>query len=181
MRQCLVAAIALLCLSPSTAMVQDTPYAGFQEREIKSLSSEQIEGYLAGHGMGFALAAELNGYPGPKHVLELESELDLSDDQRTGMSEIFGSMESAAKTLGEELVAAERKLDATFSSRSISKESIEVMTVEIGRIEGRLRAVHLAAHLEAKALLTDDQTREYASLRGYGEHGGGSTCPHGKH
>ena len=32
----------------------------------------------AGRGMGLALAAELNGYPGPAHVLELADKLDLA-------------------------------------------------------------------------------------------------------
>ena len=33
-------------------------------------------------GMGLALAAELNGYPGPAHVIELAKSLGLSEPQR---------------------------------------------------------------------------------------------------
>ncbi len=40
------------------------PYAGFQDRPIKALSQQQIDDLQAGRGMGLALAAELNGYPG---------------------------------------------------------------------------------------------------------------------
>ncbi len=54
---------------------QDSPYTGMQQREIKALSAETVSGYLAGHGMGFAMVAELNSYPGPKHVLELAEQL----------------------------------------------------------------------------------------------------------
>lgn len=39
------------------------PYSGIEQRAIKSLSDEQISDLRAGRGMGFALAAELNGYP----------------------------------------------------------------------------------------------------------------------
>ena len=48
-----------------------SPYVGLEAREIKALSEEQRQELLDGHGMGLALAAELNHYPGPKHVLEL--------------------------------------------------------------------------------------------------------------
>ena len=47
------------------------PYAGYQQRPIKALSEQQIADLRAGRGMGLALAAELNGYPGPVHVLAL--------------------------------------------------------------------------------------------------------------
>ena len=48
-----------------------TPYAGMQNRAIKALSDEQIAQLRAGKGMALALAAELNGYPGPLHALDL--------------------------------------------------------------------------------------------------------------
>ena len=47
-----------------------------QTRSIKALSDQQIADLGAGRGMGLALAAELNGYPGPSHVLELADKLD---------------------------------------------------------------------------------------------------------
>jgi hypothetical protein len=54
------------------------PYAGLEARSIKTLSDQQIGDLRAGRGMGLALAAELNGYPGPMHVLELADALGLS-------------------------------------------------------------------------------------------------------
>ena len=48
-----------------------SPYAGQQTRAIKALSPEDLAGLLNGEGRGMAKAAELNGYPGPVHVLEL--------------------------------------------------------------------------------------------------------------
>ena len=58
---------------------QHSPYAGQEARDIKALSLEEIADLAAGRGMGLALAAELNGYPGPRHVLDLAPELGLED------------------------------------------------------------------------------------------------------
>ena len=67
---------ALLGLMAASALAQQHkhdhgPYAGMQQRALKALSEDQIADLRAGKGMGLALAAELNGYPGPIHVLEL--------------------------------------------------------------------------------------------------------------
>ena len=59
-----------------------SPYAGQQTREIKALSSTQTADLLAGKGMELAKAAELNGYPGPMHTLELATQLELSTEQK---------------------------------------------------------------------------------------------------
>src|SRR5262245_34850176 len=49
----------VLGVVPALVSGQTTPYAGQQAREIKALSSEEIESYLSGSGMGLAKAAEL--------------------------------------------------------------------------------------------------------------------------
>jgi hypothetical protein len=54
----------------ATAALAQSPYAGLQTRPIKTLSEQQVADLKAGRGMGLALAAELNGYPGPAHVLD---------------------------------------------------------------------------------------------------------------
>lgn len=48
----------------STEPAQNS-YAGLQQRAIKALSDQQKADLRAGRGMGLALPAELNGYPGP--------------------------------------------------------------------------------------------------------------------
>ena len=73
-RHLLAAVLLVLAVSPAAAQ-DPAPYAGLETREIKALSPEQIEDLLAGEGMGYALAAELNHYPGPRHVLALAAEL----------------------------------------------------------------------------------------------------------
>jgi hypothetical protein len=76
----LVVAI-VLSLVASVARAQ-SPYAGMQTRSIKALSEQQIADLKAGRGMGLALPAELNGYPGPAHVLDFPINLDCRRSKR---------------------------------------------------------------------------------------------------
>ena len=101
-----------------------SPYAGEQSRGIKALSAQEVEALLAGQGMGFAKAAELNGYPGPAHVLELAGDLELTGDQRRLTVELFAAMEREAVLVGRELVDAERRLDRLFAERSVEPRFI---------------------------------------------------------
>ena len=80
------------------------PYAGLQQRAVKALSEQQLSDLRAGRGMGLALAAELNGYPGPVHVLELADQLQLSDAQRHRMRELTDQMKAEAVPVGEKLI-----------------------------------------------------------------------------
>jgi Spy/CpxP family protein refolding chaperone len=119
--------------------------------------------------MGFAKAAELNGYPGPKHVLDLALQLNLTETQRQQVQSIFDRMSAAAKPLGAELVERERLLDQLFQSGEITPERLATETEVIAELQGRLRWVHLTAHLETRALLNPDQIALYEQLRGYGD------------
>ena len=68
--------------------------------------------------------------------------------------------------------AVETKLDGAFAKGTITPESLQATTADIAARQGRLRYVHLSAHIAAKGVLTPAQTAAYAKLRGYGEHGG---------
>ncbi len=165
-------ALSLLLVAGCRGAGHSGPYAGLDEREIKALSAEQIAAYEAGEGMGFALAAELNGYPGPKHVLELRQGLQLTPMQTERTTAVFEEMRTRATELGREIVGVERELDGLFASGGISEESLTERVGQSARLQGRLRAVHLSAHLQMMEILTADQIARYASLRGY--HGGGA-------
>src|SRR4051812_39523929 len=65
------------------------PYAGQDARDIKSLSAEDIAELRRGGGWGFAKAAELNGMPGPAHLLELKDQIGLTPDQVAAVQAIF--------------------------------------------------------------------------------------------
>jgi Spy/CpxP family protein refolding chaperone len=144
-----------------------SPYAGQEQREIQALSTEEIAGHLSGSGMGLAKAAELNHYPGPKHVLDLAEPLQLSTEQRQKTQSILEDMRTEAVRLGTQLIEKERQLDTLFATGTIAEAQLEQLVTEIGTMQGQLRAVHLRAHLAQRAILTPDQLRRYDALRGY--------------
>jgi Spy/CpxP family protein refolding chaperone len=170
-RRSLVVALATCVLaSPSiAAKMPASPYAGQQSRSIKALSDEDIDALRKGEGMGLAKAAELNGYPGPAHVRTFAKQLRLSDDQLAQITAIFDRMSAAAKSLGAEMIDREQALDRLFVKGEITPERLATETSAIGELNGRLRAVHLAAHLQTRALLQPEQLALYRQLRGYGE------------
>ncbi len=159
---------ALAWAPTGTAAPPASPYAGQETRPIKALSEDEVREYLSGSGMGLAKAAELNRYPGPRHVLELADRLALSADQRRQTERIFEAMRAEAMRLGERVVACERELDGLFATGAIAPASLDRLTTELGALQGRLRAAHLRAHLAQRDILTPAQRREYDALRGYG-------------
>jgi hypothetical protein len=155
-----------------------TPYAGLEARPIKALSGEQIADLKAGRGMGLALPAELNGYPGPIHVIEHAEALGLSPEQRVRVQNLYEAMKREAVPLGERLIAQEADLDRLFADRVITASSLDRTTAEIGQTQASLRAAHLRYHLTMINVLTPEQVRRYAELRGYA---GQPTHRHGEH
>ena len=161
----IVLVVALMLASPWP--LAQSPYAGQTARTIKSLSSDDVAELLAGKGMGLAKAAELNGYPGPAHVLELADRLALSPPQRAATEALFARMQADARTVGARLVAEERALDESFAAKTITPEGLAAATAAIAALQGRLREVHLRAHLDQVAILDGAQASRYAVLRGY--------------
>lgn len=168
---------AALILTASAASAQ-TPYAGMQTRPIKALSPQQVGDLQAGRGMGLALAAELNGYPGPSHVLELADKLGLSAEQRAGVQQLFDAMKREALPVGAQLLAQETELDRQFAARVVTPESLKVVTAAIATTQGALRETHLKYHLSTVAVLTESQRQRYSQLRGYGENNVGHQHRH---
>lgn len=170
-----------------------SPYAGQQERDIKALSAGDIEGLLKGKGMGFAKAAELNHFPGPRHVLDLKSELKLTNQQLQKTQVLFDAMQKKAMALGKQILSREKELDHLFASGTVGPGSLGVLTKEIGRLTGELRNTHLATHLEMGKILGPEQISRYDALRGYGPQKNADASPdagkahkmapneHGKH
>ena len=144
-----------------------SPYAGQETRPIKSLSAERVADLLAGRGAGYAKAAELNGMPGPAHVLEMKDAIALTANQERRVRAIHGRMEKEARALGARRVALEAELNDGFASARVTPDVLRSLLDRIARIESDLRFVHLAAHLETPEILTADQIRTYNRLRGY--------------
>jgi Spy/CpxP family protein refolding chaperone len=144
-----------------------SPYAGIQERPIKALSEQQIADLRAGRGMGFALAAELNGYPGPLHVIELADSLRLTPEQRARLEALHRSMKGETAVLGKRLIQQEADLDRLFASRTVTSASLLAATSTIGATQVALRKVHLRFHLATIEVLTPEQVAHHNEARGY--------------
>ncbi len=160
-------ATAGVATSAPAPVLATSPYVGETTRAVKALSTAELDDLAAGRGMGLALAAELNGHPGPMHARELAAELGLTPEQVRRLGEIEAGMRTEAKRLGAAIVAAERTLDEGFAARRLDAAAVERLTAEIGLLAGRLRGVHLAAHIETAAVLTSHQIHRYDVLRGY--------------
>ncbi len=172
----LVTIFGFLCLAATPAFAAgggDTPYAGQDRRAIKALSAADVEDLLAGRGWGFAKPAELNGYPGPAHLLEFRDRLGLSDSQVAGIRALFDDMQRNAVTLGAEYVAAERALDNAFADRTVAPDILAAHVRRAAELMGRLRLVHLETHLRTLPLLSQHQIVTYRRLRGYDNPGAG--------
>ena len=146
-----------------------SPYAGEEASDIPSLRAEELAGLRNGDGMGFARAAELNHYPGPKHVLELAELLELSEAQRQRVEEIRSKMSNEAVRVGAMIIEEERALNRRFAHEHIDETTLRELTTDIARLQGELRHAHLVAHLSTRATLSAKQIAAYDRLRGYGE------------
>ena len=142
-------------------------YAGEEKREIKSLSATDIEELQNGKGWGLAKAAELNGVPGPAHLLEMKDEMDLSAKQIRAIENLFKKMKQKAIPLGRELIELERKLNDHFANQTITDELLRQILHRIAQVHRQLRYVHLSAHLHTPDILKSEQINLYNKLRGY--------------
>lgn len=174
MRPVVCSTLALLLASPVSGQ-EPSPYAGTGSDSVRTLTTEEVRQLLSGDGMGLARPAELNGYPGPRHVLDLADSLDLSPLQRAGTERLFGTMREDAIEAGRRLLHAERALDAAFAEGASEVELARLARNAAAR-RGELRWVHLRAHLRMRELLSSQQRRAYDRLRGYGSH-----AAHGGH
>lgn len=147
--------------------VHHSPYAGQELGEIKSLSADDLAELESGGGWGLAKAAELNGMPGPSHVLKMKADLALSVDQEASTQRIFEKMREDAVIEGKRLIASELALEIAFREGSINNASLRAQLREVETIRANLRYIHLTAHLEMMRVLTEVQVKQYSELRGY--------------
>lgn len=162
-----------LGLIPAVTLAQDhsgngAPYAGLETRAIKSLSESDLEELRRGGGWGLALAAELNGNPGPAHLLELREEIPLSADQVAAIEAIFNQMQTEAVTAGVRLIEAEEAIEAAFRAGDLDDARLRSLIADAEAARTELRFIHLSRHLSTPPLLRSDQIAQYNTLRGYG-------------
>ncbi|MGV6840735.1 MAG: Spy/CpxP family protein refolding chaperone [Planktomarina sp.] len=166
----------IMAFSPLPALAEGqghgghaTPYAGFEARKIKSLSEADIEELQRGGGWGLALPAELNGRPGPAHILELQDELGLTEDQKTAITEIYESMRADAIAAGERFIAAEAALSDAFAAADLSSDDLRTLIDDAAKARADLRYIHLSQHLVTPEILSAAQVQKYNVLRGYAD------------
>ncbi len=161
--------VALVVTSLMAPYLHATNYQGQEKREIKSLSIQDAESIEEGKGWGMAKPAELNGYPGPRHVLDLAEELKLSADQQIEMEKLFEVMQTQAIAVGERYLEAERQLEQAFRMKDINPDSLRTLIDVSAQARADLRFAHLGTHLKAINHLSRHQIANYNQLRGYGE------------
>lgn len=148
-----------------------SPYREQQTSEIRGLSEKEIAELREGLGMGLARAAELNGYPGPRHLLDAvdAGQVHLTPDQLREVNQLFGAMSAEARRLGEKILMEERALETAFRQGSVTEPDLQRRVARIGQLQAEVRLAHLRTHLETKKLLTEYQIERYNQLRGYGQ------------
>ena len=169
------ALVSILVFLATSAAADTNPYRGMEARAIKALPEQEIADLRAGKGMSMALAAELNGHPGPRHVIDLAQPLGLTPEQAAAVQSLFGAMQGEAAALGEAVVDGEAELEQRFRSASLDEDDLRARVMAIAELRGRLRATHLRYHLATRAVLDRHQLLLYDRLRGYGD----SNRPHG--
>ncbi|PTX54557.1 hypothetical protein C8N43_3374 [Litoreibacter ponti] len=155
------------------------PYAGLDARPIASLSERDLQDLRAGRGWGLALPAELNGVPGPTHLLEHAQALGLSEAQREALEDIRSRMTQAAVAAGADFIDAERALSDAFADGAPDADTLAALVQAAAQARGRLRLTHLAANLETVPVLQEAQIAQYNALRGYDVAGPCDAVPEG--
>jgi Spy/CpxP family protein refolding chaperone len=146
-----------------------SPYAApwLEHAEIRALPPDEVAQIANGEGAGFAKAAEMNGLPGPRHVLDLGDELSLTADQRVRTAAIFADMRAAALPAGQAYLDAQRALESDFGAQAITPAALPARVAQVNLLRATLETVHLGAHLATLAVLSPEQTASYQQVRGY--------------
>lgn len=168
-RLCLYGLALLAAFAAPIASGTEHPPAGQERRAVKALSTQEIDDYLHGRGMGTSKAAELNSYPGPRHVLDHATQLELTPAQSAAAQGLFDRMARDAAVIGRRIVDKEAELEALYASGRVSADASRDLVSEIASLQAQYRSVHLDAHLAMRGLLTPAQIARYDTLRGYAD------------
>ena len=146
----------------SAAPLAQEPVSAMQQHH--SCLEEERASIERGEGFGMAMAADHAGYPGPRHVLELATELKLTAEQRSAMEKVYATMYEKAIARGKELFESEARLEQMFHEGR-PEADLREQSFRVDSIHAELRWIHLSAHLAAQKILTADQIAVYTRLR----------------
>lgn len=167
-----IAIVVFLIVSTGTGLQSAepstlSPYAVQLDSPVRGLSTQEVDDLLQGRGAGYARVAELNNYPDPRHVLDLQQKLNLSLDQVRQIEDTFQQMQANTQQLGRKIVEHEQQLSTAFAKGEIDSAKLTLQMEELSQLYSQLRATHLQAHLQIKPLLKPEQIASYDELRGY--------------
>ncbi|HEY3065330.1 MAG TPA: periplasmic heavy metal sensor [Methylomirabilota bacterium] len=128
------------------------------EREFQTVVGE-------GLGFGMAFAADKNGYPGPRHVLELKHRLRLTPAQEARTQALLDEMFAQSRPRSARLLEAERRLGQLFAASGADEAAVARTVAEVERARADVRLVHLLFHLRTRDVLTAAQREEYRRAR----------------
>ena len=120
---------------------------------------------LKGQERGQEQFAEALGYPDPEHILAMEQTLGLTIVQKEKIKAILDDMTVRASDVGKTIIKIEDDLRAGFREGLATEKSITSDAQDIGRLRGKLRALHLIANLKTKRVLTDKQVEMYSTMK----------------
>lgn len=166
--------LLLLLVAPAAAQNQlISPYQHQAQSGLRGLNENEIAELRAGTGMGLARTAELNNYPGPRHILDAveTGQFPASPEQARQVRQIFDGMKRDAQRVGAAILKEEERLEAAFRATTITESGLRLRVARIAALQGELRAIHLRAHLATRTILSEAQVARYNALRGY------TTCP----
>ena len=166
---CLLGAVFLFtaCVSPKDGQQMDPMSSQSQEQSAQTdplmfLDQELMAQIRAGEPGGLVKIARSNGFPGPSEVLAASTSLDLNATQLNKASEWAQSTRQKARELGQRLLIKEKYLAKQFADGKPDPRMIERLSMEIARIQGMIRALHLKSHIEMRGILDQKQlTRLY--------------------
>jgi hypothetical protein len=100
------------------------PYAGQQNNSVRGLTEAEIANLREARGMGLARPADINGYPGPVHVIELSDALSLTTEQRDTVAMLYQQMRAEAIPIGEQILAQYGALESSFHERTVTVDAL---------------------------------------------------------
>lgn len=159
-----VLGLAGFALTAIASGEQHEPPASGQPAHHACFAQDQ-QALERGEGFGMALAADRHGFPGPKHILELRERLELTPVQEEQVRRLFDRMQTRALEVGKQVLEREAELERLFASGSVDPLALQLLLNDIASLRAELRWVHLAAHLEARELLTSEQRARYQAFR----------------
>ena len=140
--------------------------AGQGQKAVALSCAEQFEAVVReGYAFGMAFAADRNGYPGPRHILELKTQLGLTADQEAKVTELMHAMLAESRPKGARLLEAERRLERLYADGVADEASVRAAVAEAERARSELRLAHLLIHLRARDLLSREQRDAYRKIQ----------------